>query len=86
VSNLHVYIAMKGFLLLIVVVNYVIWKKLEGHLHVFILIKSCFEIHVFDVVQIIDEVATNSDPNLIWDVFCGAVVNDNSCMCDSFIF
>jgi hypothetical protein len=48
-SNLHVYITTEGFLLQIVVVNDVVWKKFEGHSHVLISIKRCFEIHVFDI-------------------------------------
>ncbi len=39
----------EGFLLQIVVVDYVIWKKLGGHWHVLVSIKWGFEIHVFDV-------------------------------------
>ncbi len=97
-------------------VDYVIWKELEGHSHVLILIKRGFEIHVFDVgvtkfgswgtddtvphyfcrdhvgctcgkfVWIINEVAANSDPNSIWVIFWGAVVDDNSCIRDCLIF
>ncbi len=115
-SNLHVYIAIEGFLPQIVVVNDVVWKKLEVYLHVLVLIKRCFKIHVFGIgttkigswgtgdtlphyfcrdhvgctcgefVQIIDKVATNSDPNLIWVVYLGAVVDNNSCIHDSLIF
>jgi hypothetical protein len=39
-----------------------------------------------EFIQIIDKVAANSDPNLIWVVFLGAVVDDNSCIHDSLIF
>ncbi len=100
-SNLHEYIAIEGFLPQIVVVDYVIWKKLEGHLYVLVSIKRGVKIHVFDVgatnfgswgtddtvpyyfhrdhvgctcdecVWIIDEVSTNSDPDLIWVLFLG---------------
>jgi hypothetical protein len=45
-SNLHVYIAIEGFLPQIVVFNDVVWKKLEGHLHVLVLIKRHFKTHV----------------------------------------
>jgi hypothetical protein len=47
--NLHVYIAVEGLFAQIVVVNYVIRKKLEGHSHVLVLIEGSFEIHVVDV-------------------------------------
>jgi hypothetical protein len=48
--NLHVYISIEGFLLQIVVVNHVIWKELEEHLHVLISIKRGFKIHVLMLV------------------------------------
>ncbi len=97
-------------------VNDVIWKELEGHLYVLILIKWDLEIHVLDVhatkfgsqvtddtvphnfcrdhvgctcsefIRIINEVAANDDGHLIWVVLLGAVMNDNSCICDSTIF
>jgi hypothetical protein len=38
-----------------------------------------------EFVRIIDKVATNSDPNSIWVVFLGAVVDDNLCVRDSLI-
>jgi hypothetical protein len=89
-------------------VNDVIWKELEGHLHVLVLIKWGFKIHIIDIrtnksgcqisddtvphnfcrvhvgctcsefVQIIDEVATIGDTQLIWVVLLGAVVDDDS--------
>jgi hypothetical protein len=37
-------------------------------------------------IQIINEVATNSDPGLIWVGYWGAVVDDNLCIRDSSIF
>ncbi len=97
-------------------VNDVIWKELEGHLHVLILIEWGFEIHVFDVcatefssrstddtvphnfcrdhvgsmcsefVRIINEVVANSGAHSIWVVLLGAVVGDDSCICDGTIY
>ncbi len=114
--NLHVDIAIEGFLPQIVVFKDVLWKQLEGHLHVLVSIKRCFRIHIFDIsstkfgswgtddavphyfcrdhvgctcgefVQIIYEVATNSDPNSIWVLFWGALADDNLCIHDSLIF
>jgi hypothetical protein len=114
--NLHAYIAIEGFLPQIGVADHIIWKNLEGHLHVLISIKRGFRIHVFDVsttkfgswgtddtvpnyfcrdhvgctcgefVQIINEVAVNSDPNSNLVIFLGAVVDDNLCIQDSLNF
>ncbi len=39
-----------------------------------------------EFVRIMNEVATNSDPNLIWVVVLGVVVDDNLCIRDSSIF
>ncbi len=39
-----------------------------------------------EFVWTINEVAANSDPNLIWVIFWGAVADDNTCICDSLIF
>jgi hypothetical protein len=38
-----------------------------------------------EFVWIIDEVAANSDPDSIWVIFWGVVVDDNSCVHDRLI-
>ena len=37
-------------------------------------------------IRIMDKVAAHHDPNSIWVAFLGAVVDDNSSVCDSSIF
>jgi hypothetical protein len=39
-----------------------------------------------EFIQMIDKVVANRDWNLIWVIFLGAVVYDNSCICESYIF
>ncbi len=39
-----------------------------------------------EFIQIIDEATANDDLHLIWVILLGAVVDDNSCLCDGTIF
>jgi hypothetical protein len=62
------------------VVNDVIWKDLEGHLHVLISIAWGFEIHVFDV-RVTKFVSRGTDDTVPHN-FCRDHV---SCTCSEFV-
>jgi hypothetical protein len=48
-ANLHVDVTIKCFVKEAVVINDVLWEKRERHVHIFISVKWCVEIHVLDV-------------------------------------
>ncbi len=62
-------------------VDDIIWKKLEGHLHVFVSIKWSFGIHVFDVC------ATNFGPWGTDDTVPHNFFSDHAgCTCGEFVW
>jgi hypothetical protein len=48
-ANLHVDVIGKCFVKEAIVVDDVLWEERERHLHIFISVKWCFDIHVLDV-------------------------------------
>ena len=73
-SNLHVSmtVMVMGFLDQIVVRNDIVWKYFEGHLHVFIPVQGCLEIHILYVrpTKFCAGCADNTGSTWFWWIPC----------------